>query len=892
MLKTKEERQTDLNPQETSEWLEALDQVMDEAGPDRATYLLTKLLDRASAFGVGTAPRINTPYLNTIPVHEQVPYPGDRALERNIKSLIRWNAAAMVVRANKYDPNIGGHISTYASLATISEVGFNHFFRGSIDGQPGDLVYYQGHASPGVYARAFLEGRLSEEHLFNFRHELRDHPGLSSYPHPWLMPNFWQFPTVSMGLGPINSIHNARFLRYLENRDLIPKTDRKVYAFCGDGEMDEPESTGALHIASREKLDNLIFIINCNLQRLDGPVRGNASIVQELEGVFRGAGWNVIKVLWGSEWDELLARDTSGLLLKRMEECVDGEYQNFKARGGAYTRKEFFGKYPELLKLVEDKTDEQIAKLPRGGHDPVKMYNAYKRANEHKGQPTVILAKTVKGYGLGEAGEGKNITHQQKKLNEDELFYLSGRFGLNLPKETIHSISLVKPPENSPEIKYMQGRREALGGYLPVRNPKKIEIKAPTLEVFHESLAGSRGREASTTTAFVSVLKAVIKLPEIGKYVVPIIPDEARTFGMESMFRERGIYSSSGQLYKPVDSDVLMYYKESKDGQILEEGITEAGAMASFTAAGTAYANLGVPSIPFFIYYSMFGFQRVGDLIWAFADSRGKGFLIGGTAGRTTLLGEGLQHDDGHSHVLSSVVPTCRCYDPAWAYEIAVIVQEGIRRMYENNEDHFYYLTVCNENYVQPPMPDVPNLQEGILRGIYLYKPSEIGSAQVTLFGSGPILNEALKAQKILAEKYGVGAHVWSVTSYTELRRDALNVDRWNRLHPTEGPRKAYLLEALGNTDMPIIAATDYMKIVPDQVSPWLPGKLTALGTDGFGRSENREHLRRFFEVDAASIAAAALSRLAQWGRFDPHRAQQAIAELGIDPEAIDPQRA
>lgn len=869
MLKTKEERQTDLNPQETSEWLEALEQVVDEAGPDRATYLLTKLFDRASEFGVAAAPRLNTPYLNTIPAHEEVPYPGDRAIERKVKSLIRWNAAAMVVRANKYDPNIGGHISTYASLATISEVGFNHFFRGSIDGQAGDLVYYQGHASPGVYSRAFLEGRLSETHLLNFRHELRDQPGLSSYPHPWLMPHFWQFPTVSMGLGPINAIHNARFLRYLENRELIPRSDRKVFAFCGDGEMDEPESTGALHIAAREKLDNLIFLINCNLQRLDGPVRGNGSIVQELEGVFRGAGWNVIKVLWGSQWDELLTRDSSGLLLKRMEECVDGEYQNFKARGGAYARKEFFGKYPELLKLVEHMSDDDIARLPRGGHDPLKVYNAYKRATETKGQPTVILAKTVKGYGLGEAGEGKNITHQQKKLNEEELFYLSGRFGLNLPRETIQSISFVKPAEDSVEMQYMRARREALGGYLPARNPKKIELKAPELEAFHESLQGSRGREASTTSAFVAVLKALIKAPGIGKLVVPIIPDEARTFGMESMFRERGIYASGGQLYKPVDSDVLMYYKESQNGQILEEGITEAGAMASFTAAGTAYANVGVPSIPFFIYYSMFGFQRVGDLIWAFADSRGKGFLIGGTAGRTTLLGEGLQHDDGHSHVLSSVVPTCRSYDPAFAYEIAVIVQDGIRTMYENNEDHFYYLTVCNENYVQPPMPDGRDLQEGILRGIYLYKPSETGSAQVNLFGSGPILNEALKAQKLLAEKYSVGAQVWSVTSYTELRRDALQVDRWNRLHPTETPRKPYLLQALGDTDMPIIAATDFMKIVADQISPWLPGRLTPLGTDGFGRSENREHLRRFFEVDAASIAAAALSRLAQWGRLD-----------------------
>ncbi len=892
MLKTIEEPQTDLNPQETSEWLEALDQIVDEAGPDRAAYLLETLLKRAREFGVATPQTIHTPYINTIPAHEEVAYPGDRGLERRLKSLIRWNAAAMVVRANKYDPNIGGHISTYASLATISEVGFNHFFRASIDGQPGDLVYYQGHASPGVYARAYLEGRLSDEHLLNFRHELRDHPGLSSYPHPWLMPYFWQFPTVSMGLGPINSIYNARFLRYLENRDILSRSDRKVYAFLGDGEMDEPESTGALHVASREKLDNLIFMINCNLQRLDGPVRGNSSVIQELEGVFCGAGWNVIKVIWGRDWDDLLARDTSGLLLKRMEECVDGEYQNFKARGGAYTRKEFFGKYPELLKLVEDKTDEEIGALRRGGHDPIKIYNALKRATEHKGQPTVILFKTVKGYGLGEAGEGKNITHQQKKLNEEELFYVSHRFGLDLPKEQIHSIAFVKPPEDSPEMQYMKERREALGGYLPARAPRKIELKAPALETFSEAIGGSRGREASTTTAFVSVLKALLKIPEIGKYVVPIIPDEARTFGMESMFRERGIYASGGQLYKPVDSDVLMYYKEAQNGQMLEEGITEAGSMASFTAAGTAYANVGVPTIPFFIYYSMFGFQRVGDLIWAFGDSRGKGFLVGGTAGRTTLLGEGLQHDDGHSHVLSSVVPTCRSYDPAYGYEIAVIVQDGIRTMYENNEDHFYYLTVCNENYVQPPMPDGPNVRTGILRGMYLFKAAENGPAQVTLFGSGPILNEAVKAQKILSEQYGVAADVWSVTSYTELRRDALIVDRWNRLHPGEPARKPYLLEVLGDLDMPIIAATDYMKIVADQISPWLPGRLTALGTDGFGRSDNREHLRRFFEVDAASIAAAALSRLAQWQRFDTNRAKQAIQDLKLNPDNIDPSLA
>jgi pyruvate dehydrogenase E1 component len=892
MLKTKEERQNDLDPQETAEWLEALEQIVDESGPGRAAYLLETLLNHAAAAGVSVPSKLNTPYLNTIPTHEEAPYPGDRAIERRIKSIIRWNAAAMVVRANKYDPNIGGHVSTFASLATISEVAFNHFFRGSYGDQPGDLVYYQGHASPGVYSRAFLEGRLTEDHLLNFRHELRDKPGLSSYPHPWLMPDFWQFPTVSMGLGPINSIYNARFLRYLENRGLLAETGRRVYAFLGDGEMDEPESTGALHIASREKLDNLCFVINCNLQRLDGPVRGNGSIIREMEGIFRGAGWNVIKVLWGSDWDELFARDTKGLLLKRMEECVDGEYQNFKARGGAYVRKEFFGKYPELLAMVEDKTDEQLGQLRRGGHDPVKVYNAFKRAAEHKGQPTVILMHTVKGYGLGEAGEGKNIAHNQKKLNEEELFYLANRFNLPLSKEEVHNISFMNPGQDSPEVKYLKARREDLGGYIPARSPKKAALKAPPLEIFSESIGGSRGREASTTTAFVSVLKALLKQPEIGKYVVPIIPDEARTFGMESMFRERGIYASGGQLYKPVDSDVLMYYKESQQGQILEEGITEAGSMASFIAAGTAYANVGVPTIPFFIYYSMFGFQRIGDLAWAHGDSRGRGFLIGGTSGRTTLPGEGLQHDDGHSHVLSSVIPSCKSYDPAYAYEIAVIVQDGIRRMYENGGDHFYYLTVCNENYVQPPMPTGPNVVEGILRGMYLFQASQTGPAQVTLLGSGAILNEAIKAQKLLADNYGIAADVWSVTSYNELRRDALIVERWNRLHPAEEPRKPYVVEAVGGLDVPIIAASDYLKIVADQIAPWVPGRLTALGTDGFGRSENREHLRRFFEVDAASIAAAALSRLAAWKRYDAAKAQQAVLDLGLNPGGIDPSLA
>jgi pyruvate dehydrogenase E1 component len=890
MLKTKVDALEDLNPLETGEWLDALDEVIDEEGPDRASYLLQQLLDRASNFGVTAPLRLNTPYINTVPPEEEVPYPGDRAIERRIKSLVRWNAMAMVVRANKYDPNIGGHISTYASLATLTEVGLNHFFHASYGDQPGDFVYFQGHASPGMYSRAYLEGRLNEQHLENFRHELREHPGLSSYPHPWLMPNFWQFPTVSMGLGPICAIYQARYMRYLENRGIIPKTPRKVWVFVGDGETDEPETLGALTLASREKLDNLIFIVNCNLQRLDGPVRGNGSIIQELESSFRGAGWNTIKVIWGTDWDDLFARDTNGLLLKRMGEMVDGEYQSLKARGGAAIRQEFFGKYPELLKLVEHLSDEEIGRLRRGGHDPAKVFNGYKRAIEYTGGPTVILAKTIKGYGLGEAGEGRNVTHQQKKLNEDELVYIRRRFDIPIPEEAVHTISFYRPPEDSPEMKYLRERNRVMGGSLPARGTKPIQLTAPALETFHDALGGSRGREASTTSGFVAVLKSLIKHPEIGKLVVPIIPDEARTFGMESMFREIGIYASQGQLYKPVDSNVLLYYKEAQNGQILEEGINEAGSMASCMAAGTAYANYGVPTIPFFTYYSMFGFQRIGDLIWAFGDSRGKGFLMGGTAGRTTLLGEGLQHQDGHSLVLASTVPNCAAYDPAYAYEIAVIIQDGIRRMYQENEALFYYLTIYNENYVQPPMPS-PDVREGILRGIYKFRAASNGKPQLQLFGSGTILNEALRAQEILAERYKIQADVWSVTSYNELRRDALRVERWNRLHPEAPEQKPYLLQAIEGAKGPIIAATDYMKVVADQLSPWLPNRLVALGTDGFGRSENRQHLRRFFEVSSEAIAAAALSRLARDSKFDKAQAAQAIRDLGLDPESADPAR-
>ena len=885
------ERVVDLDPPATAEWLESLDQIVDEEGPDRAAYLLEQLRQRALASGVELAPQINTPYVNTIRPEQEVPYPGDRAMERRIKSLIRWNAMAMVVRQNKYDSGIGGHISTYASLATLLEVGFNHFFHAHYGDQPGDLVYFQGHASPGVYARAFLEGRLSEDRLKNFRHELRDSPGLPSYPHPWLMPDFWRFPTVSMGLGPINAIYQARFMRYLENRGLIQVTPRKIWAFLGDGETDEPESLGSLTLASREKLDNLIFVVNCNLQRLDGPVRGNGKVIQELEGAFRGAGWNVVKLIWGSEWDELLARDSTGLLVQRMSEVVDGEFQTYVTKDGAWLRQHFFGKYPELLDLVSHLSDDQLYRLKRGGHDPRKVYNAYKAAVETAGRPTVVLAHTVKGYGLGEAGEGRNITHQQKKLNEQEIAHFKSRFEIPIPDDAARNASFYKPPADSPEMAFLHERRRQLGGYMPSRGVDVPAVTPPAVEYFSESLEGSSGREVSSTMAFVRVLTQLLKHPEIGKRVVPIIPDEARTFGMESLFRQFGIYASQGQLYRPHDAEMFLYYKESKDGQILEEGITEAGSMASFTAAGTAYANYGADMIPFFIYYSMFGFQRVGDLIWAFGDARGKGFLCGGTAGRTTLSGEGLQHQDGHSLLMASAVPNCAAYDPAFAYEIAIIVQDGIRRMYQEREDLFYYLTLYNENYPMPPMREGLN-PEGVLKGIYRYLPAKKSPARVQLFGSGPILNEALRAQRILAEKYDLPADVWSVTSYTELRREALSVERWNRLHPDQPERIPYLLTALKDAAGPIVAATDYMKAVADQVAPWLPGRMETLGTDGFGRSDNREYLRKHFEINAESIVTAALSRLAREGKFDAGKAKAAFAELGVDTERNDPARA
>ena len=899
-LKLDEAVQKDMTA-EVAEWIEAFDEVVAHDW-EQGAAVLSALRTRAREAGVPATSDVTTPYLNTIPKHDEVPYPGDRTLERRVEALLRWNALAMVHKQNKYDAGIGGHIATYSSLATLLEVGFNHFFHAKyasnqgaaagVPDQPGDFIYFQGHASPGVYARAFLEGRFDEQRLKNFRHELRGEPSLSSYPHPWLMPEFWQFPTVSMGIGPLNAIYQARFMKYLENRSLIPHTERKVWAFVGDGETDEVDTLGAISLASREGLDNLIFVVNCNLQRLDGPVRGNKRIIDELEGMFRGAGWNVIKVVWGSDWDELFERDHQGLLLKRMEECVDGDFQAFKAKGGAYLRKEFFGKYPELLKLVEDKTDDQLAHLHRGGHDPQKIYNAYKRALEHKGGPTVILAKTVKGYGLGST-QARNASHQEKKLTDDALTNFVQTFDIPLPDGAAKDAAFYRPEPGDPAIEYMRSRRQQLGGFLPAREiPGKdfqLDFTAPKLEFFNEWLAGSKARAVSTTMVFVAILRALMKDKAIGKLIVPIVPDEGRTFGLESAIKQVGIYAPEGQKYTPHDSDMLLSYREEKEGQILEEGITEAGSMASFTAAGTAYTNYRVPTVPFYMYYSMFGFQRIGDMAWAFADSRGKGFLMGGTAGRTTMLGEGLQHQDGHSHVLASTIPTCRTYDPAFAFELAVILQDGMHRMYELGEDRFYYVTMYNEDYAMPPMPEGKDVQKGILGGLYPFKNAQNGSAIVQLFGSGPILNEVLRAQTILADKYGIAAAVWSATSYTELRRDCLEVERWNRLHPSEPERKPFLLNALAEVKGPIIAASDYMKSLPDGLSPWLGSRLVTLGTDGFGRSDNREHLRRHFEIDAESIVAATLSKLARDGALAPEKATAALAELGLSPRDAQP---
>jgi pyruvate dehydrogenase E1 component len=878
-----------LDGAEIQEWLESLDSVLQSSGPDVASYILERLRAHAKVIGIEIPFTANTPYVNTIPHQLQADFPGDQQLERRIKSLVRWNAIAMVVRANREEGNIGGHISTFASAATLYEVGFNHFFRARNADFEGDTIYFQGHAAPGIYSRAFLEGRLSAEKLENFRRELKPGGGLSSYPHPWLMPDFWEFPTVSMGLSPLMAIYQARYNRYLEDRKLKPVSDAKVWAFLGDGETDEPESLGAITLASREKLDNLIFVINCNLQRLDGPVRGNGQIIQELESAFRGAGWNVIKVLWGTEWDGILDRDTEGLLVKRMGEMVDGEYQKLVVSSGAYVREHLFGSDPRLLKLVEPFSDEELRRLRLGGHDPRKVYAAYKAASEHKGQPTVILARTIKGYGLGEAGEGKNVTHQQKKLNEDELREFRTRFDIPVTDQQCAELPFYRPAENSEEIEYLQARRKELGGYVPQRSVRSQPLVAAHTELFQEFLSGSDGREVSTTMAFVGILKKMLKDPEIGKLIVPIVPDEARTFGMESMFRTVGIYSSVGQKYEPVDVNTLLYYNEVKDGQILEEGITEAGSMASFIAAGTAYATQGINTIPFFIYYSMFGFQRIADFIWAAADMRVRGFLLGGTAGRTTLSGEGLQHQDGNSHILALPVPNLKAYDPAYAYELAVIIEDGIRRMYKEGESVFYYITVMNENYAMPPMPG--DVREGILRGMYKYRGASDPAAKLRaqLLGSGAILNEALKAQEILAEKYGVAADVWSVTSYKELYMDGNETDRWNRLHPSETRRVPYITQCLKGAEGVVVAATDYLKTLPNVISKWVPNRMASLGTDGFGRSEGRTSLREFFEVDARFIVVATLNELFLDGKIEAGVVDQAIKDLGIDADKANP---
>jgi pyruvate dehydrogenase E1 component len=876
----------DSDPSETREWLESIDSVLRVHGAERAHYLLERVIDHTRRSGAYLPFKPNTAYVNTISTAQQQEYPGDRALERRIKAYIRWNAMAMVVQANRQSSEYGGHIASYASAATLYEVGFNHFWRAPSDAHPGDMVFIQGHSSPGIYARAYLEGRLSEDHLRRFREEVGG-GGLSSYPHPWLMPDFWQFPTVSMGLGPMMAIYQARFTRYLEHRGLIPASDRKVWAFLGDGEMDEPESLGAITMPVREKLDNLVFVVNCNLQRLDGPVRGNGKIIQELEAAFLGAGWNVIKVIWGSRWDPLFARDTRGLLRRLMMECVDGEYQNFKAKGGAYTREHFFGKYPELKEMVANMSDDDIWMLNRGGHDPLKVFNAYQAAMAHKGQPTVILAKTIKGYGMGKSGEGLNITHQQKKLDDDALKDFRDRFNIPVSDDDIGSVPYYRPADGSEELKYLQERRKALGGYLPQRRPKADSLNVPPLAAFASLLGASGEREYSTTMALVRLLGVLLKDKEVGSRVVPIVPDEARTFGMEGLFRQIGIYSSMGQLYTPQDADQLLYYREDMKGQILEEGINEGGAMCSWIAAGTAYANHGVSMIPFYIYYSMFGFQRVGDFIWAAGDMQSRGFLIGGTAGRTTLAGEGLQHQDGHSQLVATTIPNCVAYDPTYAYELAVIVQDGLRRMYAEQENVFYYITCMNENYAHPALPN--GAEEGILKGMYRLRAGGRGKVRVNLLGSGTILREAIGAAELLEAEFGVPADVFSVTSFSELRREALDAERWNMLHPGQAPRTPYVKELLAGQSGPFVAATDYMRTVPDQIRQWVPGRYQVLGTDGYGRSDSRAALRGFFEVDRRYIALAALKSLADDGMLDMATVVSAMQRFGLDPDKPNP---
>jgi pyruvate dehydrogenase E1 component len=867
---------------EKQDWLEALDELLETEGPERVKDILHDLQVSAHGKGVRLPFSANTPYINTIPVDDQPAYPGDREMERRIKSLIRWNAMAMVVRANREENGIGGHISSYQSIATLYEVGFNHFFRGRTEDFPGDCVYFQGHSSPGVYARAYLEGRLSDDQLSNFRHELHDTPGLSSYPHPWLMPDFWQFPTVSMGLGPITAIYHARFIKYLEDRGLRDRTDQQVWAFLGDGETDEPESLGALKLAAREKLDNLTFVINCNLQRLDGPVSGNGKIIQELEAAFRGAGWNVIKVIWGDDWDPLLEKDDEGALVKRMGEVVDGQYQKYTVEDAKYVREHFFNADPRVAKLAEHLSDTQIKRMRRGGHDPVKVYAAYKQAMETKDRPTVILAKTVKGYGLGRAGEGQNITHSQKKMGEEQLREFRTRFGLPISDEEIDSVPFYRPPEDSPEMKYLVERRAALGGHVPTRQTEYTPVGAPADKIFEEFNAGS-DREVSTTMVFVRILSKLLADKEVGRLIVPIVPDEARTFGMDALFRQVGIYAHSGQLYEPVDADNLLYYKEAKDGQILEEGITEAGAFSSFVAAGTAYANHGINMIPFYTYYSMFGFQRIGDSAWLAGDSRCKGFLMGATAGRTTLAGEGLQHQDGHGLVLALTIPNLVAYDPAYAYELALIIKDGIRRMYIDNEQVFYYITLMNDNYEQPSMPE--GAEEGILKGMYKFQSSK--KAQAQILGSGAIMPQAVKAAELLKEKYGIETNVWSVTSYKNLINDVLDAER--EIVRNGKDAKPYFTECLEGETGPAIAASDYMKVLPASLAKWAPNGLVSLGTDGFGRSDGRRALRKHFEVDFNAIAWTVLSSLADRGEFDKKKLEKARKELGIDIDKPNP---
>ena len=879
-----------MDPIETREWLESIDSVMKIHGPERAHYIINRMVDHARRSGSYLPSAYNTAYLNTIPVGMQPNYPGDRSIEKRIEAFIRWNAMAMVVQANKESSEIGGHISTYASSATLYEVGFNHFWRAPTDKNRGDLIFMQGHSSPGIYARAFLEGRLNENQLDHFRKEVGN-KGLSSYPHPWLMPDFWQFPTVSMGLGPMMATYQARFMRYMEHRGLTEPSDRKIWCFLGDGEMDEPESLGSITMPVREGLDNLIFVVNCNLQRLDGPVRGNGKIIQELEAAFGGAGWNVIKLIWGSRWDPLLARDRQGLLQQIMEECVDGEYQNFKSKGGDYVREHFFGKYPETKEMVANMSDEDIWRLNRGGHDARKVYSAYQKAVNHRERPTIILAKTVKGFGLGSVAEGQNTAHQQKKLDINALKEFRDRFNIPITDKKLKDVPYFMPKKNSQELEYLHERRKSLGGYIPKRITKAKSIKTPANDVFQPQLDGTGEREASTTMAFIRMLTSLTRDKQIGKHIVPIVPDEARTFGMEGMFRQIGIYSSKGQLYTPQDADQLMFYKESKEGQILEEGINEAGAYCSWLSAGSSYSNHGIQMVPFYIFYSMFGFQRIGDFLWAGGDMQARGFLIGATAGRTTLAGEGLQHQDGHSLLSATTIPNCVSYDPTYAYELAVIIKDGLKRMISDQENIFYYITCMNENYTHPPIPK--NCEKGILKGMYLLKKSvkQGNSSKPQLMGSGTILREVEKAAHLLEKDFKIYCDVWSVTSFSELRRESLETDRWNELNPEKKRKSSYLEKSLNKQEGPFIAATDYMKMVPEQIQKWVPGIYKTLGTDGYGRSDSRAALREHFEVDARFIVLSTLNALAEKGDIEKRDVVKAIKKYKIDPNKISPEK-